>query len=52
MDFGRLKDFSGVGVPVFELWGAIDQAADDELVQMGVGPSESFLNDFVQLRKV
>ena len=29
-----------------------DQAADDELMQMGIGPAEGGLNDFVQLREI
>jgi hypothetical protein len=35
-----------------KVWRSDDQTPDNELVQMGVGPAESGLNDFMELREV
>ena len=47
-DLGRLQDLS---VRV-DLRGADDEAADDELMQVGVGPAEGGLDHLVELGEV
>ena len=52
LDVAGFEDLVVENAAFVELGGAVDQAADIEMVEVATGPSEACLQDFVELGEV